>query len=146
MNRAAAAFALLAVAAPVMAEDGPWAVASLGSHHFTDEHFNQHNYGAGFEYPTSYRGVRAVGGFYDNSVNRTSVYAGATWLPVAFGPGLVKVGLIGGVITGYSHPVLPLVLPTMQIEHDRVGFNVYYAPKVKDGANVLGFQMKVKFK
>ena len=132
----------LSIAESCRAEE-PWLVASLGSHHFSSNHYNQHNYGVGFEYPTSVARLAAIGGFYDNSFEQTSVYAGLAWTPL--GIWRAHLGFLGGAVTNYSHPVLPLVLPTVQFEVGRVGLDVTYAPKVKDGASVLGFQAKIKF-
>lgn len=119
-----------------------WLVATLASYHFQTRDLNEFNPGLGVEIP--YANVRLVGGEYRNSFERTSWYAGATWTPLRWGP--ANVGIIGGVITGYTrHPALPMVLPTVQIEGERIGMNVYYAPKIKDGSSVVGLQFKVKF-
>lgn len=141
---ASMAIVLAALACSEAKAEEPWAVASLGSHHFSDDHFNQRNLGFGFEYPTSRRRLAAVGGAYDNSFERTSVYGGVAWTPLGVG-GVAWLGFVAGAITGYGHPVLPLILPTVQFEHRRVGLNVFYAPRIKDGASVLGFQAKVRF-
>lgn len=119
-----------------------WLVLTCCAYHFQVRDLNEVNPGLGLEVP--YREVRLVGGEYRNSFERTSWYAGATWTPLRAGP--VRAGLIGGAITGYTrHPVLPMVLPTVQLEGDRVGANVFYAPRIKDGSSVVGLQVKLKF-
>jgi hypothetical protein len=119
-----------------------WLVATLASYHFQTRNLNEFNPGLGVEVP--YAAVRFVGGEYRNSFERTSWYAGATWTPWRIGP--ARVGIIGGAITGYTrHPVLPMVLPTLQIEGSAVGANLYYAPRIKDGSSVVGLQVKFRW-
>jgi len=128
--------------APARAET--WAVATLTSYHFADRHYNQFNYGAGFERSTGRERISLVGGEYRNSFDRTSVYAGVAWTPLALGP--LHFGAVGGLITGYMYPpILPMLLPTVQLELGPVGANLYFAPKIKDGAAVLGLQVKLRF-
>lgn len=138
--RAITALLLAALCTGALAED--WLVASATSYHFsTEKHYNQFNYGVGFEKATSYPRLAVVAGEYQNSLDRTSAYAGLAWTPVALLG--VHVGFIGGALTGYtSHPVIPMLLPAAQIEGRHVGVNFFYAPKIKDGASVLGLQLK----
>lgn len=124
----------------VMASD-LWWVATLTSHHFSSEKYNQHNYGLGFESETRFNRLSVIGGGYDNSYKRTSAYAGMTFTPLALGP--IHLGAIGGFISGYRSVIA--VLPTAQIEYERIGFNVYYAPQYRDSCAVLGLQVKGRF-
>jgi len=127
------------------AADETWTVATITSHHFdATRHYNEQNYGLGFERATSYARLAVIAGEYRNSFDRTSVYAAVAWTPLALGP--AHFGLIGGALTGYaSHPVLPMILPTVQLELGAIGANLYFAPKIKDGAAVLGLQVKMRF-
>lgn len=143
--RALLGLALLFPAGLALAEPGDiWAVATVGSHHFTTEKFNQHNYGFGFESPSRFARLSFIGGAYDNSYNKASAYAGVTWTPLAVGP--VHLGAIAGFLSGYASRPIPAILPTAQVERGRFGANIYYAPKVsRDDCAVLGFQLKAKF-
>lgn len=138
--RLATACALCASAA---AHADPWIVGTLGSHHFTGDKHEQHNYGAGVELPSSRDRVAFVAGAYRNSFDRLSAYAGAAWTPLAAGP--VHAGVIAAMVTGYPSGPVPAILPTLQIEGERFGGNLYYAPKLKDSCAVIGLQVKFRF-
>lgn len=138
--------ALLSAPARSLAEPGDtWLVATLGSHHFSDVKYNQHNYGVGFETATKLKDVSVIGGAYRNSFYATTAYAGVSWMPLAAGP--ARFGLSAGVGTGYGPPVIPIVFPEASIEKGKVGANIYYLPRSggADNCAVLGFQAKFKF-
>jgi hypothetical protein len=119
-----------------------WGVASVTSYHFDDGNHNQKNLGVGLE-QTINEDWSVMAGEYKNSMYRTSVYAGVVWKPLRLGD--FHFGFAGGAITGYlSHPV-PLAVPTMSWEHQRIGANLFFAPHVKDAPGVLGLQLKFKF-
>lgn len=135
---------LLAGLVAPAAADGPWVVATLTSHHFVDGHYNQHNYGLGFEHPTSRERLALIAGAYDNSFNRVSAYVGVAWTPLTVGP--LHAGVIGGAVSGYqAHAVLPAVIPVLQVEGRTLGANLFYAPRVRDSVAVLGLQAKLRF-
>ena len=126
---------------PGLAAADTWAVATVCSHHFTDEKFNQHNYGIGFEIPTRVDRLAIIGGVYDNSMERASAYAGIAWTPIKLGA--VHLGLQAGGFTGYGPKVTPALLPTAQLEVGRVGLNLTFVPTLPA---VLGFQVKFAFR
>jgi hypothetical protein len=128
---------------PASASCQTWAAATIASHHFgATQHYEERNYGLGFEAPLNRPRLAAVAGEYRNSFHRTSVYAGLAWTPLAWGP--AHFGIIGGIVTGYRpDPVLPMLLPTTQLELGRFGANLYFAPKIKNGASVVGLQLKI---
>lgn len=127
-----------------------WVVASVTSYHFDQKtQHNQINPGLGIERPLTPT-VSAIFGGYRNSLieptadqKKVSAYAGVLWQPLHADD--FKLGLAGGIVTGYeSHPS-PLLLPMVSWEHDRFGANLFLAPKVKDSQAVLGLQIKYKF-
>jgi hypothetical protein len=132
-----------------------WGVATLFSRHYPQEdskgrakHYNEHNYGVGFEYQLG-KETRLVGGEYRNSFKDTSVYLGYAWVPVHVGRH-IHIGLVPTAVTGYEkHPILLTVLPTIAVEDKNLGFNVGMVPCVKGGKcsvyKVIGVQVKWKF-
>lgn len=133
--------ALLLVPLATAAAD--WAVLSLGSYHFErHQGYQEVNPGLGFELG---RGERwsLVGGAYNNSHSRLSVYAGATYLPWRWQG--ARFGSLLGVVTGYDAKPLPVVLPMMAIEGERFGVNLVAAPKRGDSPGMVGFQLKWRF-
>lgn len=73
-----------------------------GSKHYGDTQgydFNESNSGVGYQHDITPQ-FAVIGGVYDNSYNRTSVYAGAA---VTTNPRRTfSVGLQGGIVTGYD--------------------------------------------
>lgn len=124
--------------ARVKAED--WAVATCCSYHFDRHGQNQDNLGIGFEHRASERWA-AIGGYYKNSLYRDTFYAGGMFTP--WRSGALGFGLTLGLATGYTSYPIPLVVPTLSIEGDRVGVNLLYMPVVSGG--VAGLQFKVRF-
>lgn len=65
--------------------------------------WNETNAGMGLRYTFSEQwSVQA--GAYNNSTEKQTVYALATWTPLQLGP--VRAGLFAGVATGYTVPVI----------------------------------------
>jgi len=76
-----------------------YAVATLASYHFDrTKSYNERNLGLGLE---RQKGDWSLGvGFYDNSIDKTTVYALGGWTPLRlFG---TRVGLAAGPATGYN--------------------------------------------
>jgi len=74
------------------------------SHHVNAKRtFNEANLGLGLRYQQS-NTVSFQGGFYDNSVNKTTVYLLAQWEPLSLGS--FRAGVFGGVASGYQLPVV----------------------------------------
>jgi len=104
---------------------------------------NERNVGAGIEHDVS-ETVAVVAGAYRNSFHRTSVYAGANWLPITLGP--VRLGAQGGVITGYAnHPVRPYAAALMAVDMGRYGVNVLIVPPAVKVGGVVTAQIKFRF-
>jgi hypothetical protein len=122
-----------------------WGVATLTSYHFdrSVEH-NERNLGLGLERGT--REARLIAGFYDNSNNHLSLYAGAAYTPVPIGE--ARFGLLAGVVNGYKPHVRrfgPLVAPTLTFDVKDIGFNIIGAPRVLGHKGVIALQIKAKF-
>jgi len=116
-------------------DDALYLTASLGSHHFgkrdDGSRFNEFNPGLGLEWtqspfaaagPLDFR-LSLIGGFYYNSIERMSVYAGG-------GPeachGLrdavsVCAGISVGGVTGYRVSVAPAAIGSLKLEHNPSG-------------------------
>jgi hypothetical protein len=120
--------------------------------------YNENNFGLGLGYQVSDFGEWKIG-FYENSYNKTSVYAGMrfrtnlllgfiedpTWV---FAPGLTL-----GVITGYNdtpeeaRALNPVILPSIDIGHRSIGrMNVGFLPATGvNGTHLITFQFGVGF-
>lgn len=120
-----------------------WTSVTVGSRHFDrGADFNERNLGIGVEVVKSENG-RLVGGVYRNSIDRTSAYAGYTWAPEIL-PG-ARLGMVGGVVTGYRLSPAPMLAPVLMLEGKHVGANVILVPSVgKDVPGMVGLQVKVR--
>lgn len=126
--------------------DDTWASATLASYH-TNRHaeHNERNWGLGVE--RNWTGSwRAVGGAYDNSYSRLSIYGGGLYLRPFAGP--VKLGGLVGISTGYDRvvgPFAPVAMPIIAIEGKQFGVNIGIMPSLKHGIGVIGLQVKTRF-
>ncbi|HRH75289.1 MAG TPA: hypothetical protein PLM62_19550, partial [Zoogloea sp.] len=80
----------------------------------------------------------ATAGYFRNSYDRNTFYAGARWMPLALGP--VRLGAFGLVATGYPSPVL--VLPAASVQTGRVGVNLVAIPNLPGYSGYLGLQLR----
>jgi hypothetical protein len=99
----------------------------------TGRDWNERNYGGGLRY-TFNPDWSVQAGVYRNSIDRTTVYGLATYTPLHIGP--VRVGVFGGLATGYNAPVIGGVA----LELGPVTIRV--VPKIK-GATPLVFGVEV---
>lgn len=141
---------LAAVSTPVRAVapvdefiDAPgrhWLVLSGVSHHFQPERrdWRETNPGAGIEKEFSGTPWVATAGYFRNSYDRDTFYAGARWMPFALGP--VRLGVFGLLASGYPSPVL--VLPAASIQVGRVGANLVAIPNLPGYSGYLGLQVR----
>lgn len=120
-----------------------WLDVTLTSYHFKREpKHNERNYGLGFEYDVEDR-WRLIGGFYKNSLWKTSVYAGASYSAWIEGPWRLSFAM--GGISGYAPGMIPIVVPALSYEGSRVGANLFVAPPYKESPGVAGLQVKLRF-
>jgi len=128
---------ILAIGASGRAQD--WIVSNgLAFHLDGSSHCHNHfTPGLGLEF-----GSYAIG-FYSNSNCRWSAYAAKSWLPLQFSN--VKVGAIGGVVTGYAQSILPAAGLAATFETERYGINLIYVPPFQNSGNVAWIQWKVRW-
>jgi len=107
-----------------------------------DDDFNEFNPGVGLEY--HFDGYYLAGGFFENSIDKTSTYwgighertIGADW----FG-----LGILGGIVTGYDSGFSPRIaaVPYILLKTERVALKTYYVPAVGDvDSDAIGFAMR----
>ena len=77
----------------------------LVSVHASNESFNNDTHGVGALCNVTDNTQAAIG-TYQNSINRRSNYAAIVWQPLNVGP--IKLGVIGGVVSGYQNYLIPL--------------------------------------
>lgn len=118
----------------------------LSHHQNRQAHFNERNFGLGWEHKFN-EDVSSSVGFYRNSVRRESAYAAVLWEPLHLGP--VKAGVMAGVINGYPRlnhgNFIPMALPVASIEGRHLGANLICIPKLKDVSAVCAVQIKARF-
>lgn len=141
------ALILFLILAPAQARAETWLAGTVASYHFDREpSYNEQNWGLGVEHGVA-PDVRIFGGFYKNSFYQPSRYAGASYMPLVFGP--LHVGLAAGVVDGYpkhdGRP-LPVVTPLLAFEFRNVGFNLIALPSTSTGkqTGVIGLQLKLR--
>ncbi len=120
-------------------DDSLWVTTGLRSWHTNESqmHFRQNNDGIGlsFEMPGD---INVVAGTYMNSDNRRSNYFGVMYQPLNLGG--VHIGILGGVVGGYSLGKLTVaVIPMASYEYKWVGINLFWYPGILTAA-----QLKVR--
>lgn len=121
-----------------------WGTATFASYHLDrTKGYNERNLGVGIQYRTSTH-WRWVAGGYDNSFNRTTLYAGAGYFTETLVQLLsvnVKLGAIVAAVTGYGAHATGAVLPTLSFEKSGFELGVGYIPKIdhKTSAVVTGY-------
>ncbi len=125
--------------APTQASD--WLVLSGYSYHFRDrDEYRADNPGAGWERRENLIPIAWMAGYYRNSYDRDTFYAGARWEPLNLGH--VKLGAFVGLASGYWTPLV--ALPMASFEFGPIGFNLVAAPNIRDYAGYVGAQVKFK--
>ncbi len=136
---------------------GWWADLMIGSHHIhPDRHFDDFNPGVGLECSVN-RQWAAVAGYFRNSLDRPSFYAGALFTPQLTDWGWFRLGAMGGIISGYNygrfgvggdHRTGPVLAPTAITQFGRFGMNFVLIPPIRQNHTpfTLGFQAKYRFK
>ena len=129
----------------------------LGSHHIHPyKQFDDFNPGVGFECSVTSQWAASFG-YLRNSLDRPSFYAGALYTPQFAHWGWIRLGAMGGIISGYnfgrfgvgSNNRTGLVLaPAAIAQFGRFGLNVILVPPIPDDnlPFTVGFQAKYRFK
>jgi hypothetical protein len=136
---------------------GWWGDLMIGSHHIhPDRHFDDFNPGVGFECSINRQWAPAAG-YFRNSLDRPSFYAGALFTPKPTDWRWVRLGAMAGIISGYNygrfgvggdHRTGPLFAPVAITQFGRFGVNFILVPPIRqnDTPFTLGFQARYRFK
>ncbi len=137
--------------------NGWWADAMIGSYHLHPyKHFDDFNPGAGIECSVTPQWSATVG-FYRNSLDRTSFYGGAIYTPEFAHWSWVRVGLMGGLISGYNYGeygigaakrIGPVLAPAVITNWRRFGANFILIPPIPADnlPFTIGLQLKYRFR
>jgi len=113
------------------------------------QEYNETNLGLGAKYEFQ-EGFEVVGGFFDNSYNKTSVYGGMNFKhTIKFMDGILEIapGLTAGFVSGYddtperSQGLRPMVLPNISATVNHVQVTLGYIPGIgEDTVSVTTLQ------
>ena len=110
LPKGALAALLLAPVGVAAGQGEHWLTSGFVSHHAEGD-YNEDNQGVGYEYRKGQLSYAA--GYYRNSLYRDSVYAGIGYR--VFDNGTISAGVLGGIVTGYYYPIVPMALPFLQL-------------------------------
>jgi hypothetical protein len=138
--------------------DGWWADVMLGSYHIHPyRHFDEFNPGIGVECSVTPQWA-ASAGYFRNSLDRPAFYAGAVYTPQFAHWRWLRLGAMGGVISGYNfgrfgiggpnNRTGPVLAPTAITQFGRFGVNFILVPPIPDDnlPFTVGFQAKYRFR
>jgi hypothetical protein len=136
---------------------GWWADAMIGSYHLHPyKHFDDFNPGVGVECSVTPEWAATVG-YYRNSLNRSSFYGGAIYTPEFAHWSWVRLGLMGGIISGYNYGdygigsakrIGPVLAPAVITGWRRFGANFILIPPISADnlPFTIGLQLKYRFR
>lgn len=133
-------------------DDAPWlVVGGISRHTCRDCGFRESNPGLAIQWSplwlknyTESKDWRLTAGAYINSNDKNSVYAGVQWLPLEYG--FAKFGLQAVVISGYlKQAVTPTLLPTISIETQHIGADIFLVPKFPSVSAAVLVSFKVRY-
>jgi len=138
--------------------DGWWADLMLGSYHIHPyKHFDEFNPGIGLECAFTPQWAASVG-YFRNSLDRPSFYGGAVFTPKITTWRWVRLGAMGGIISGYNfgrfgfgsrdNGTGPVLAPTAIVQAGRFGMNFILVPPIPQDnlPFTVGFQAKYRFR
>jgi hypothetical protein len=129
----------------------------IASHHIhPNRQFDDFNPGVGIECSVTPQWASSFG-YFRNSLDRPSFYAGALYTPQFAHWGWFRLGAMGGVISGYNFGRFGVgannrtgfvVTPAAIAQFGRFGLNVILVPPIPDDnlPFTVGFQAKYRFK
>jgi len=135
---------------------GWWADVMIGSHHIhPNRHFDEFNPGVGVECSLTPEWSATVG-YFRNSLDRPSFYAGAIYAPEFAHWNWFRLGAMGGVISGYNYGRFglgskertgPVIAPAAITRFGRFGANIILIPPIHPDnlPFTIGLQAKYKF-
>ena len=147
----------LRVSAASLCPYGTWADFMIGSYHVNpDKHFEDFDPGIGVECKFKPEWAASVG-YFRNSLLRPSFYAGAVYAPEFLHKGWIRLGAMGGVISGYNfgrfgvgenHRTGLVLVPSAILDFGRLGANILLVPPIPQDhlPFTIGLQAKLRFK
>jgi hypothetical protein len=136
---------------------GWWADVWIGSHHIHPyRQFDEFNPGIGIECARTAQWAATVG-YFRNSLDRPSFYAGAIYSPQFLHWGWFRLGAMGGIISGYNfgrfgvgadHRTGLVVAPAAMTQFGRFGVNFILIPPIHENnlPFTIGFQARYRFR
>jgi hypothetical protein len=136
---------------------GTWADVMLGAYHVhPDKHFEDFDPGIGVECQFKPQWA-ASAGYFRNSLLRPSFYAGAVYAPDSLRWGPLRLGAMGGVISGYNygrfgigenHRTGLVLVPSAILNFGRFGANILLVPPIAADhlPLTIGLQAKLRLK
>lgn len=135
--------ALGVAAGQVNAEGLELEVHTASYHTDRSSDFNENNLGLGISYPILSSKYKVTAGFYDNSYDKNSTYAG-----VSYGYDFCntnfrcELGVTVGVITGYDEdtraaPIQPLAVPQFTIGYKNKFVRTRFIPALGEGTSAV---------
>jgi len=141
----AACVLALAPVSSALAHD--WLVISGAAYHFERrDELRGNNPGIGWERPDDEIPLVYAAGYYRNSYDKDTFYAGAQWMPFSWGTpeGFnAQLGAFGGLASGYWTPVV--VIPMLKLAYQRVGVNIVALPTVREYTGYVAAQLRFQF-
>lgn len=139
---------LMLLSVPCFADE-VWVDLNLHAHHFNRNdvakyNLNEVNPGIGLRFVDG--DIHKLIGVYKNSDRNTSTYALLAWTPIKLG--ITRVGVVSGLVTGYSSPYLPAAGAYISAKiTGRVNLNITAVPTIRSIKcyGFAGFQLSMKF-
>lgn len=128
---------LVGLSAPAV-EAADYLALSGASFHFARRNeFRQDNPGLGWERDTRDSDWRYAAGYYRNSYDRDTFYAGGKWMPLHWGP--AAAGVFVGGASGYWTPVV--AIPMVNLSYGRFGMNIAALPTIRQYTGYVAVQL-----
>jgi hypothetical protein len=136
---------------------GWWADLWIASHHIhPNREFDEFNPGIGIECARTPQWAAAAG-YFRNSLDRPSFYAGAIYSPQFAHWGWFRLGAMGGVISGYNfgrfgigadHRTGLVIAPAAITQFGRFGVSFILIPPIHENnlPFTIGFQARYRFR
>lgn len=142
---------LLLISSSAFAGDATYMDINLASHHFSRNEVARQNLSEvnpGFGLERDAGEWRQMAGVYRNSIRRASAYALVGYTPLHITR--LRMGLVGGAITGYEIPVAPAVGLIASLQFDRFGVNLIMVPDAhvmhKEVNGFAGLQVRYRLR
>ena len=135
---------------------GWWLDVMVASYHIHPyRHFDEFNPGVGIECSITPQWSASFG-YFRNSLDRPSFYGGAIYTPEFAHWGWFRMGVMGGIISGYNYGQIglgqnnrtgPVLAPAVMTRFGRFGVNFILIPPIHEDnlPFTVGFQAKYRF-